>query len=103
MKGCEKTFELDASHTFPVGKPVPVSGNTAAMVGEGGISWLSSRFKVRCLCACLSTVMASVLEKLIKSKVLSSLHGVSCTCADNRHSRAALRTIHLNRLSEGFI
>jgi len=46
VKGCEKTFELDASHAFPVGKPVPVSGNTAAMVGEGGVSWLSSRFKI---------------------------------------------------------
>lgn len=56
MKGCEKTFELDASHAFPVGKPVPVSGNTAAMVGEGGVSWLSSRFKVRCLHVCVSTI-----------------------------------------------
>lgn len=40
-------YELDNQNKFVKGKPTLVSGNTAAMLGEGGLSWLSSHFEVR--------------------------------------------------------
>lgn len=37
---------MDEGHVFEVGKPTRVCGNTAAMVGEGGLSWLTPHFDV---------------------------------------------------------
>ena len=37
---------MDAVHRFEAHKLTPVSGNTAAMLGDGGMSWLSPHFKV---------------------------------------------------------
>ncbi len=46
IAGHEHLYQLDADHKFVTGKPTLVSGNTAAMVGEGGVSWLSNHFQV---------------------------------------------------------
>ena len=49
IKGHEHSYQLDDHHTFVTGKPMLVCGNTAAMVGERGISWLAKNFQVRLL------------------------------------------------------
>jgi hypothetical protein len=49
IKGYEHEYTLDQSHTFEAGRPALVCGNTAAMLGEGSISWLSPHFTVRLL------------------------------------------------------
>ena len=49
IKGHEHSYQLDDHHTFVTGKPMLVCGNTAAMVGEEGISWLSKHFQVKSL------------------------------------------------------
>eukprot|EP01023_Acetabularia_acetabulum_P068147 TRINITY_DN956_c0_g1_i6.p1 TRINITY_DN956_c0_g1~~TRINITY_DN956_c0_g1_i6.p1 ORF type:complete len:531 (-),score=56.56 TRINITY_DN956_c0_g1_i6:121-1713(-) len=46
IEGNKHSYTLDDSHTFITGKPVLVDGNTAAMVGEGGTSWLSHHFDI---------------------------------------------------------
>ena len=46
VPGSEGEYVLDAEHSFEVGKPTRVCGNTAAMVGEGGQSWLARHFEV---------------------------------------------------------
>ena len=46
IPGSETAYTLDAGHTFEVGRPTPVCGNTAAMCGEGGVSWLAKHFEV---------------------------------------------------------
>lgn len=46
IPGSETRFVLDKDHAFEVGKPYTVCGNTAAMCGEGGVSWLSKHFEV---------------------------------------------------------
>lgn len=46
IKGYEHSYQLDDHHAFQTGKPMLVCGNTAAMVGEDGISWLSKHFQV---------------------------------------------------------
>ena len=47
IKGHEHAYVLDSEHTFEKGRHVPVSGNTAAMLGEGGLSHLGPHFQVR--------------------------------------------------------
>ena len=37
---------LDSAHAFEKGHAVPVSGNTAAMLGEAGVSHLAPHFQV---------------------------------------------------------
>jgi len=39
-------YQLDDHHRFEKGKPMLVCGNTSAMVGENGVSWLSKHFDV---------------------------------------------------------
>lgn len=46
IEGHEHAYVLDDHHHFVTGKPMLVCGNTAAMVGEDGISWLSPHFQV---------------------------------------------------------
>ena len=46
IEGSEGSYGLDAGHVFEAGRPTPVCGNTAAMLGEGGHSWLSRHFDV---------------------------------------------------------
>jgi len=46
VHGCEDAYTLDMHHSFDTGVPQVVCGNTAAMVGEGGISWLAKHFRV---------------------------------------------------------
>ena len=46
IPGSEGAYTLDAGHTFEAGRPHPVCGNTAAMCGEGGVSWLARHFEV---------------------------------------------------------
>jgi SAM-dependent methyltransferase len=46
IAGSEGAYVLDAGHVFEAGRPTPVCGNTAAMLGEGGHSWLARHFDV---------------------------------------------------------
>ena len=46
IEGHEHLYVLDDHHSFQTGKPVLVCGNTAAMLGENGISWLTPHFQV---------------------------------------------------------
>eukprot|EP01026_Neomeris_dumetosa_P019877 TRINITY_DN1801_c0_g1_i2.p1 TRINITY_DN1801_c0_g1~~TRINITY_DN1801_c0_g1_i2.p1 ORF type:complete len:415 (-),score=47.41 TRINITY_DN1801_c0_g1_i2:372-1616(-) len=46
IKGHKHSYTLDDHHHFITNKPMLVCGNTAAMVGEGGVSWLSPHFEV---------------------------------------------------------
>lgn len=47
IEGSEGSYILDNGHTFETGRPTHVCGNTAAMLGEGGHSWLSRHFEVQ--------------------------------------------------------
>ena len=47
IRGHEQEYALDEGHTFERGRPALVCGNTAAMLGEKGVSWLSQHFQVR--------------------------------------------------------
>lgn len=49
IPGEDHAYQLDDGHRFVKGKPLLVCGNTAAMVGEQGKSWLSQHFQVTCL------------------------------------------------------
>ena len=42
----ESGYQLDDHHRFVKGKPLLVCGNSGAMVGENGVSWLSPHFEV---------------------------------------------------------
>lgn len=46
LQGAPHAYVLDDHHKFVAGKPMLVCGNTAAMVGEDGVSWLSPHFHV---------------------------------------------------------
>ncbi|CAG9466402.1 unnamed protein product [Pedinophyceae sp. YPF-701] len=46
VEGSESAYVLDDHHKFEKGKPMLVCGNTAAMVGENGVSWLAKHFDV---------------------------------------------------------
>lgn len=46
IEGHAHSYQLDRAHTFEKGKPSLVCGNTAGMLGEDGLSWLASHFKV---------------------------------------------------------
>ena len=45
IEGHEHSYTLDESHTFEKGRPVLVCGNTAAMLGDGGVSHLAAHFQ----------------------------------------------------------
>ena len=47
IKGHEHVYQLDQDLAFERGKPAVVCGNTAAMLGERGLSWLAFHFEVR--------------------------------------------------------
>lgn len=46
IPGHESAYTLDDHHKFEKNKPMLVCGNTAAMVGEDGVSWLSKHFTI---------------------------------------------------------
>lgn len=46
IPGSSSGYTLDDHHRFVTGKPMLVCGNTAAMVGEDGVSWLAPHFEV---------------------------------------------------------
>lgn len=46
IKGSESAYQLDDHHRFVRNKPMLVCGNSAAMVGEDGVSWLSKHFTI---------------------------------------------------------
>lgn len=48
IEGNAHMYKLDNGHDFETGRRMAVCGNTAAMLGEGGTSWLSKHFEVRC-------------------------------------------------------
>lgn len=47
IEGYEHEYTLDQGHTFEAGRPALVCGNTAAMLGEDSVSWLSPHFQAR--------------------------------------------------------
>ena len=46
IKGYEHSYALDDSHVFERDRPKLVCGNTAAVLGEGGLSHLAKHFQV---------------------------------------------------------
>lgn len=46
IPGQKHSYQLDDGHQFVTGKPMLVCGNSAAMIGEQGKSWLSRHFEV---------------------------------------------------------
>eukprot|EP00894_Picocystis_sp_ML_P004273 jgi/Pico_ML_1/54790/g654.t1 len=46
IDGYPHAYQLDDHHKFITNKPMLVCGNTAAMVGENGTSWLARHFEV---------------------------------------------------------
>jgi arsenite methyltransferase len=46
IEGYEHEYTLDQGHTFEAGRPALVCGNTAAMLGEDSVSWLSPHFQI---------------------------------------------------------
>eukprot|EP00210_Caulerpa_lentillifera_P001292 g1245.t1 len=46
IPGHENEYQLDDRYQFEKGKPVLVCGNTAAMLGEKGTSWLAPHFDI---------------------------------------------------------
>lgn len=46
ITGLKHSFQLDHDHNFETGRSTAVCGNTAAMLGENGTSWLSKHFQV---------------------------------------------------------
>lgn len=46
IPGYPHHYDLDDHHTLEKGKPFLVCGNTAAMLGENGVSWLSPHFDI---------------------------------------------------------
>lgn len=51
IEGHEEEYALDQDHKFTTGKPALVCGNTAAMLGEGSLSWLAQHFQVSLYCS----------------------------------------------------
>eukprot|EP01060_Flectonema_neradi_P018243 TRINITY_DN25049_c0_g1_i1.p1 TRINITY_DN25049_c0_g1~~TRINITY_DN25049_c0_g1_i1.p1 ORF type:complete len:374 (+),score=58.20 TRINITY_DN25049_c0_g1_i1:49-1170(+) len=47
IPGHPNSFILDDHHKLETNKPFLVCGNTAAMLGEGGVSWLSPHFTIQ--------------------------------------------------------
>ena len=72
IPGQRHSFQLDASHAFEAGKPEPVCGNTAAMLGEGGRSWLAKHFEV---CAVLQSASCLAAEILPAHAVCAQVRG----------------------------
>ena len=54
IEGHEHSYMLDSTHTFEKGRHVAVCGNTAAMLGEGGMSHLAPHFQVLVCLLCLT-------------------------------------------------
>eukprot|EP01064_Diplonema_japonicum_P015440 TRINITY_DN23168_c0_g1_i1.p1 TRINITY_DN23168_c0_g1~~TRINITY_DN23168_c0_g1_i1.p1 ORF type:complete len:363 (+),score=91.47 TRINITY_DN23168_c0_g1_i1:48-1136(+) len=46
IPGNTHSYTLDDHHTLVTGKPFLVCGNTAAMLGENGVSWLAKHFTI---------------------------------------------------------
>ena len=46
IEGYEHSYALDDNHVFERGRPQLVCGNTAAVLGEGGLSHLAKHFQV---------------------------------------------------------
>lgn len=47
IEGQPHAYKLDQGHVFETGRRTLVCGNTAAMLGEDGVSWLAKHFEVR--------------------------------------------------------
>lgn len=69
IEGHEHSYTLDESHTFEKGRPVLVCGNTAAMLGENGISHLAAHFQ-----ASLSAFPLLFFSSLFCSVLFISVH-----------------------------
>lgn len=90
IKGYEHSYQLDDYHVFQTGKPMLVCGNTAAMVGEDGISWLSKHFQVNYPSKLIHNII--VLLALTSAQVFASNPGIyshvgfGCGCHSAMHS-----------------
>lgn len=83
IAGHEQEYALDEGHTFERSRPALVCGNTAAMLGEDGLSWLSPHFQVQFCHLCLYQRKARCQQAAIKEEAFSivafmrtSLYGV---------------------------
>ena len=52
IKGHEDEYRLDENHAFEAGRPYLACGNTAAMLGETQMSWLSTHFQASAVTLC---------------------------------------------------
>lgn len=73
IKGMESAYQLDDHHRLVKGKPFLVCGNTAAMLGEGGVSWLAPHFEVIRFFSCEYSAL--------------STHGNACTAFAFRRAK----------------
>ena len=79
IPGHTHSYSLDNHHHFQTGKPALVCGNTAAMLGEEGLSWLSKHFQVRqLLCIHPSPCIGRLYMSALWSEEITWQH----TCDD---------------------
>lgn len=98
IKGSESAYQLDDHHRFVKGKPLLVCGNSGAMVGENGVSWLSKHFEVRPATRSSAQRGCGFLAIRIRSEICTAVY---CTarwailtrwCDSCRRQVAAIRT-----------
>lgn len=75
ITGLKHSFQLDRDHNFETGRSMAVCGNTAAMLGEDGTSWLSKHFEVLAW-TCVFSVDFRIIEVV---RLLSYLTGNYCS------------------------
>lgn len=67
IPGHHHKYQLDNGHILQTGKPELVCGNTAAMLGDSGRSWLAKHFEVsmavRVACGMLYQHMGSGVHR----------------------------------------
>ncbi len=79
IEGDAHVYKLDNGHGFETGRRTAVCGNTAAMLGEGGTSWLSKHFEVRCSLRCSAGSSPSVERVLLlRLCAVVARHHVHC-------------------------
>ena len=66
------TYALDEAHVFEKGRPARACGNTAAMVGEGGLSWLTPHFTVRLLVTTFDTSWSPLTTMVPHTSAISA-------------------------------
>lgn len=76
IPGQKHSYRLDDGHEFVTDKPMLVCGNSAAMVGEQGKSWLRHHFEVAWLSLAAAMAILALLHWEQSCVMLS--HGLPC-------------------------